>query len=248
MRERLLARRRLRELDRRRPGLGDIIKAVEHDRLTYLEREALSDLAEVVLEAERQGLRGSLVEAGCGLGGSAIVLARAKSGDRRLLVFDVFGMIPPPSKRDGEDAHRRYAEISSGRSAGIGEDPYYGYQEDLYERVLASFRTFGLDVDRENIHLVKGLFQDIMHIRSPVIMAHIDADWYGSVRTCLERIEPHLVPGGRLVIDDYDHWSGARAAVDEYFAARQKGFRFERKARLHIVKEADSGALGPGPN
>jgi O-methyltransferase len=37
------------------------------------------------------------------------------------------------------------------------------------------------------------------------------------------------------VIDDYDAWSGCRAAVDEYFAD-SRGFRFERRGKLHIVR------------
>ena len=54
--------------------------------------------------------------------------------------------------------------------------------------------------------------------------------------TCLERIAPLVVPGGRIVLDDYDHWSGCRRAVDEYFADRP-GFRLEHKAKLHVVRE-----------
>ena len=46
---------------------------------------------------------------------------------------------------------------------------------------------------------------------------------------------PSQTARGRLVIDDYDAWSGCRAAVDEYFAGRP-GFRFERRGRLHIVR------------
>ena len=54
--------------------------------------------------------------------------------------------------------------------------------------------------------------------------------------TCLTRIVPLLVAGGRIVLDDYYAWSGCQTAVDEYFAGRE-GFRFEEGARLHIVKE-----------
>jgi SAM-dependent methyltransferase len=229
-------RSRLRAADRDKRGLGALIRAVKRRRLTYLEPEALCDLAEDVLEIERLGLEGALVEAGCGLGGSAIVLAGAKARNRELLVFDAFGTIPPPTERDGQDAHRRYAEIASGRSPGIGKDTYYGYEEGLYEKVVDSFRVLGMDTAVNNVRLVKGLFENELRIGSPVAFAHIDADWHDSVLTCLERIEPHLVPGGRFVIDDYDHWKGARAAVDEYFSGRGEEFVFTRRARLHVVK------------
>lgn len=229
-------RSRLRATDREKPGLGTLIRAVRRRRLTYLELDALCDLAEAMLEIERLGLEGAAIEAGCGLGGSAIVLAGAKARSRELLVFDAFGMIPPPSERDGPDAHGRYAEISSGRSPGIGRDVYYGYQEDLYDRVVTSFHVLALDTTANNVHLIKGLFENELRVTSPVAFAHIDADWHDSVRFCLEQIEPYLAPGGRFVIDDYDHWAGARAAVDSYFADRGNEFDFMRKARLHIVK------------
>jgi asparagine synthase (glutamine-hydrolysing) len=69
-----------------------------------------------------------------------------------------------------------------------------------------------------------------------VAVAHLDGDWYESTLTCLECIVPYLAPGGCLVIDDYDHWSGCRKAIDEFFADRQ-GFVQERRERLHIVKQ-----------
>jgi SAM-dependent methyltransferase len=229
-------RSRLRAVDREKPGLGALIEAVKRRRLTYLELDALCDLAEAMLEIERLELEGAVVEAGCGLGGSAIVLAGGKARNRELLVFDSFGMIPPPTERDAEDAHRRFAEIISGRSRGIGEDTYYGYEEGLYEKVIDSFRALGMNTAVNNVRLVKGLFENELWIRSPVAFAHIDADWYDSVRTCLERIEPYLAPGGRFVLDDYDHWAGARAAVDDYFADRGNEFDFVRRTRLHVVR------------
>jgi asparagine synthase (glutamine-hydrolysing) len=53
--------------------------------------------------------------------------------------------------------------------------------------------------------------------------------------TCVERISPLLVPGGRLVLDDYYAWSGCRKAVDEYFAERA-GFRVEKRRKVHVVR------------
>jgi asparagine synthase (glutamine-hydrolysing) len=75
-----------------------------------------------------------------------------------------------------------------------------------------------------------------MQIERPVAFVHIDGDWYESVMTCLTRLAPRLVPGGVLVIDDYDAWSGCRSAVDEYFADRRAEFAFVGKSRLHIVR------------
>ena len=93
-----------------------------------------------------------------------------------------------------------------------------------------------MPADERNVELVKGLFEDTIDLDAPVALAHLDGDWYESTMTCLERIAPLLVPGGRIVFDDYYYWSGCRRAVDEYFADRD-GFTLEHRARLHVVRD-----------
>ena len=215
-----------------------IITAVRKRRLTYLDEEALYDLHCLVSDIERGGRAGVLIEAGCALGGSAIVIAAAKSPERPFYVHDVFGMIPSPTERDGADAHERYAVIASGDSKGINGARYYGYEEGLYEKVQNHFRELGLPTQEHGVSLVQGLFQDTLVIHEPVAMAHIDGDWYDSVMTCLERIEPHLVLGGIIVVDDYDDWSGCRKAVGEYFRDKAGRYAFVRRSRLHIVRKS----------
>jgi asparagine synthase (glutamine-hydrolysing) len=214
----------------------EVVRSVRAAGLTYLSREALTDLHDRVREAEGNGIDGALIEAGCALGGSAIVMAAAKAPERPLFVYDVFGMIPPPSERDGPDVHARYETIRSGQSTGIGGGTYYGYEEDLLGRVEDNFVRQGYPPSEHSVALVQGLFQDTVRPEGPVAVAHIDGDWYESVRTCLERIEPHLPVGGVLVIDDYEAWSGCRTAVDEYFADKRDRYAFEFRARLHIVR------------
>lgn len=215
------------------PGVVSDVVAVG---LTYLEPAALLDLYEAVRKIEIAGTSGAIIECGCALGGSAIVLASAKSPRRRMFVYDVFGMIPPPSDKDDADVHQRYEMIRSGQSSGIGGAAYYGYEDDLYHKVAGAFAGHFLPLEANGIRLVRGLFQDSLKVDRPVALAHLDGDWYESTMTCLERIVPHLNVGGRLVIDDYDAWSGCRKAVDAYFATRGDGFKFERRARLHVVR------------
>jgi Macrocin-O-methyltransferase (TylF) len=205
------------------------------EHLTFLKPERLRDLAAIVLEIERQDLPGLIVEAGTARGGSAIVLAAAKRRERPMKVYDVFGMIPPPGEHDGADVHERYARIAAGEATGVGGDTYYGYRDDLYEEVTESFARLGVPVGDHNVELIRGLFEDTIELDEPVAFAHLDGDWYESTMTCLGRIAPRLVPGGRIVLDDYYKWSGCRAAVDEYFADRE-GFRLEQRAKLHVVR------------
>ncbi len=219
------------------PHVREVVAQVRKEKLTYLTRRALADLGRAVLLAERTGVRGLLIEAGTARGGSAIVMAAAKRPRRELRVYDVFGMIPPPTDKDGGDVHRRYEQIASGKAVGPRSSSYYGYEDDLLGEVTESFRRHGLPPDANHVALIQGTFEHTLVVDRPVAVAHLDGDWYQSTLVCLERIVPRLALGGRVVIDDYDAWSGCRRAVDEYFA-QDRGCVLEQHARLHVVRVA----------
>ena len=232
-------RLRLRRLARQNGRVAAVIKQVRQKHLTYLEVPALCDLAEAALLNEANHVSGIIVEAGCALGGSAAVLASAKARERPAFFYDVFGMIPPPSSNDGADVHERFRVIASGAAPGIEGQRYYGYESDLYQRVIETLNAAGVDLVADNVSLVKGVYQESMHINSPVALAHIDCDWYDSVLTCLQQIVPNLTPGGTIIVDDYYVWSGCRKAVDDYFAAGSSDeFRFVKHSRLQIVRNS----------
>jgi hypothetical protein len=219
------------------PQVEQTIATARQEHLTFLKETNLRELAAAVLDAESAGLAGLVIEAGAARGGSAIVMAAAKAPDRPMKVYDVFGMIPPPTEQDGPDVHARYEKIAGGEAKGVGGDTYYGYRDDLYQEVTDSFTRLGVPVGEHSVELIRGLFEDTIELDEPVAVAHLDGDWYESTMTCLERIAPLVVPGGRIVLDDYFQWSGCRAAVDEYFSGRD-GFRLERHSRLHVVRES----------
>lgn len=217
--------------------IASVIHNVKQEKLTYLNRGALVDLAKVIKATDKQAEPGALVEAGCALGGSALVMSGAKSTSTPFYIYDVFDMIPPPSDADGSDVIERFENIKQGTAQGIDGDTYYGYQDDLYQTVQDTFRRYGFDNARDSLHFIKGLYEDTLHIDFPVQVAHIDCDWFASVMTCLERIEPHLVTNGVIVIDDYEEWSGARKAVETYFEDKDRTrYEFIYRNRLHIVK------------
>lgn len=215
------------------------IKTIKSKKLTYLEDKAMLDLKKRVQAIEKQGIKGAFIEAGCALGGSAILIALNKADNRAFKIYDVFGMIPPPSEKDGEDVHRRYDTIVSGKSRGIQGGEYYGYKEDLLQSVKNNFQSCGLDYQQQNVNFIQGLYEDTMPLmKEKVALAHIDCDWYDSVMVCLENIVPKLSVGGVLVIDDYYAWSGCTKAVDDFFRDKKDDFSFERKSRLHIKRIA----------
>ncbi len=222
--------------------IADVMRRVRAERLTYLLPSKLTSLVRLCRDAEASEMPGVIIEAGCALGGSAIALCATKSKDRPLLVYDVFGMIPPPSEHDDADIHERYETIKSGQSTGIGGDKYYGYEEGLYEKVGASFDAFGMPKDEHHVSLIKGLVQDTLTGDEPVCLAHVDVDWYEPVMVCLERIVPRLVPGGAIVLDDYLDWSGCRKATDEYFSGdRRAGYEFDESAGHLVVRRRKDG-------
>ena len=46
----------------------------------------------------------------------------------------------------------------------------------------------------------------------------MDADWYQSVKLCLETFYDRVASGGYVVFDDYGYWEGCRRAVDEFLS------------------------------
>jgi asparagine synthase (glutamine-hydrolysing) len=190
---------------------------VREEHLTYLDPAKLELLERCIGDVRR--VRGDFLEMGVALGGSAIVIAGLMDRRRHFHGYDVFGMIPPPGEQDPPAVHERYRTIAEGRSEGIDGETYYGYLDDLYDRVVAAFARHGMAVDGKRIALHRGLFADTLHPTEPVAFAHVDCDWYEPVKICIERVWPQLSPGGLMVFDDYNDWGGCTKAVDEFIAA-----------------------------
>lgn len=201
-----------------------LISSVRRNNLTYLSVSKLASIIKVCRDIENKNLSGIFIESGCALGGSTILISKIKSNDRPLFVYDVFGMIPPPTDQDGQDVQKRYEIISQGKSKGLGGNQYYGYEENLYEKVQENLSQFYINEKQHNVFLIKGLLQETMYVENSVAFAHIDVDWYDPVKTCLERIVPRLVVGGSIILDDYHDWSGCSLAVDEYFYGKSSQF------------------------
>jgi asparagine synthase (glutamine-hydrolysing) len=198
------------------PKDRELIAEIRSRKLTYLSEGKLASLLTTCRCIEEAHLPGVFLEAGCALGGSAILIATTKSWERPFFVYDVFGLIPPPTKEDTPDVHARYRTIVEGKADGIDGDRYYGYQENLYDLVQSNLKSFVTDCEERSVSLIKRLVQDTMKIDQPVAFAHIDVDWYEPVATCLRRIFPNLVTGGSIILDDYHDWGGCRKAADEY--------------------------------
>jgi hypothetical protein len=211
------------------------IKKIKDRNLTYLSILELFNLKDNILKT--YDIEGDIVETGCGLGGSSICMSLFKNPDKKLKIYDVFGTIPEPSKNDGNDVHERYLEIKKGNAKGINGDKYYGYKKNLLDEIKKSFKSFDIDINKSNIVFIKGLYEETLKIDNNISFAHIDCDWYESVKTSLTQIVPNLSKGGIITLDDYNAWSGCKLATDEYFKDIKKKFIFEKKNnKLNITK------------
>lgn len=209
-------------------------------RRTFLSEQKLCELALAVQEMPE---RGAIVEAGCALGGSAAVLTAAKNKLRPLYLYDVFGLIPAPQLRDGLRAIKFHLLNRLRLRRGFQGDAYYGYRQNLLGEIQTFFAQNGLPFEENEVRPVQGRYDQTL--ASPAIyevaLAHIDCDWYASVLTCLKALEPKLVEGGRLVMDDYYDFPGCRDAVNDHFAGngRRELYSFigrPDRAVMHIVR------------
>lgn len=218
------------QLEKLDPSEKELLQTIREKRLTYLTEQKLVSIVNTCNEIKAQNLPGLFLEAGCALGGSSILISKLKNPSRPFGIYDVFGMIPPPTAEDPKEVHERYETILKGESSGMGGDKYYGYEANLYDIVQENLKSFDINIQKESIVLHQGLVQETMNIKEPVAFAHIDVDWYDPVKTCLEQTFPNLVVGGSIILDDYNDWGGCRKATDEYLAPFKGQYKLDDSA------------------
>ena len=83
----------------RQPEMYRVVEKVSAQKLTSIDKAALCELAQTAMDIEFDGLEGDFLEAGCGAGGAAIVIARAKRRSRAFMVHDPFASGPEAENR-----------------------------------------------------------------------------------------------------------------------------------------------------
>jgi len=183
-------------------------------RNTMLGPERIQNLFRLAQRIEDEQIPGDVIECGVYKGGSAAIFARLATHSRlprTVWLFDSFQGMPPATAADGPEAASWVGNLTS--SPG---------------RVMRLLRRTGVDLSR--VRIVPGLFQDTfrsVHIPQ-IALLNIDADWYESVKLCLESFYNAVVPRGFISFDDYGDWPGCRLAVDEFFQNRQLSFPLHR--------------------
>jgi O-methyltransferase len=202
-----------------------ILKAVV-DR-TMTDENRLYNLILSVRHLIRNSVKGDFIECGVWRGGSMMAMAMAaldeKNTDRNLFLYDTFSGMTKPTSVDVD-----YEGVSAMKSM---EEAKVGNRE--FSAGVIAYASIG-DVKKgmestkyptDKIFYIVGDVSKTLRqseVPNEIALLRLDTDWYESTKVELEILWPRLVPGGILILDDYDHWVGARRAVDEYFQTLDK--------------------------
>jgi O-methyltransferase len=136
--------------------------------------------------------KGIICEVGVYKGGSLKHLSELFP-ERLIFGFDTFEGLPPEQWSEAE--HHKAGEFN--------------------DTSMEAVRNF---VNSDNVTLIKGLFPDSApSSMKKIALAHIDTDFYLSVKVCIEWFVPKMVKGGIIVFDDYQwpNCPGVKQAIDE---------------------------------
>jgi O-methyltransferase len=187
---------------------------------TMTSSERLWSLISAVRYLVTEGIEGDLVECGVWRGGSVMAMAheliRLGVPNRRIWLYDTFTGMTAPSDKDVEAATGILAaDMLASTSVGDGNNVWcVAARPDVEANIRSTGYPFSL------FSIVEGDVSMTVRDSAPdeIALLRLDTDWYESTRDSLEVMFPRLAVGGVCILDDYGHWTGARRAVDEYFA------------------------------
>ncbi len=163
---------------------------------------------------EVQHLDGMAAEIGVFRGGSIDLIASVL-GDRVVHGFDTFSGF-----------HQKEHSKDLG---GSGLPNLTAFSDLNFNDVITPLR-------HQNIRLHKGFFPltaKWIQSEDRFCLVHFDADLYEVALDCLNTFYPLMVPGGKMIFDDYDfeYFPGVKKAVDEFFADKP-----EEPVRTHLIQ------------
>lgn len=177
-----------------------------------------------VIKNLHDGLKveGDICEFGVAQGATSKLIASEimPLANRKFWLFDSFEGLPAPTKED--------TLIHDIFNLG-SMDKYKGTMASPETEVLSKLASIGFPTER--IKIKKGWVKDTIasgEIPERVAFAYVDFDFYEPIRDALAFLDARMLPGGRIVVDDYGFFSdGAQLAVDEFVAAQSGRYTFE---------------------
>jgi hypothetical protein len=185
--------------------------------------ERLLATMDAVSYAVHRNVPGALVECGVWKGGSVLAMIRVLQNmavsNRDVYLLDTFEGMTAPSEQDTSRFDVPAMETWSSSKAS-GKLPWQQFFDpDVFnlETVRSLILATGYPANR--IHFVKGPVEDTIPRDAPgsIAILRLDTDWYNSTWHELIHLYPKISEAGVLIIDDFGHWEGCRAAVDRYF-------------------------------
>ncbi|HWA85176.1 MAG TPA: glycosyltransferase [Opitutus sp.] len=162
---------------------------------------------------------GDICEFGVAQGATSALLANEiRATPKKLWLYDSFAGLPKPSTHDQlKDDIFNLGSI----------ERYEGEMRCDSAEVEFRLAQIGFPKDR---YLIRAgwVHETLRDDNGPaaVSFAYVDFDFYEPILHTLDHLDRHLTPNGRIVVDDYDHFStGAKTAVDEFI--QKTAGRFE---------------------
>lgn len=186
------------------------IEQIISNNFTLVSRERLENLYSQCSKFKNTNY--SFVECGVAKGGCLAMIKFASEKNNRIFGFDSFEGMPDITNEDIGDYNK------SNPLSGFGKVGY-----NLSGGINSVYTTFDkLNLDMNNVTLVKGFFKDTLQIQEnidnigEIAVLRLDGDWYESTKICLEKLYDKVIENGVIIIDDYGHFIGAKTATDEF--------------------------------
>lgn len=151
---------------------------------------------------------GDVVEMGCYAGTTSLFIRRLLDqwgSGKTFHAYDSFEGLPPKHGKD---------------QSAVGVDFAQGKLSVSKKQFLQQFRAAGLRPPV--VH--KGWFEEMdeRDVPTQIAFAFLDGDFYSSILSSLHLVWPHMTPGGRLLIDDYQREAlpGVERAMKEFFGGK----------------------------
>ena len=152
------------------------------------------------------------VECGVAKGGALCLIANNANNKSTIYGFDSFSNMPDLTKEDKNEERALKGNFNKQKGKYVGKK--FAAEQD----VINCFKHFNASID--NVKIVKGFIQDTLpdHIDTinNIAVLHLDVDFYEATKYALEQLYDKVIPGGVIIIDDYDAYIGCRTAVTEF--------------------------------
>jgi len=200
---------------------------------TYCSKKQNDVTLSLLEKCVKSGLDGDVIECGVYMGGSAILMAKklvALGSEKKLYALDTFEGHPYDDESDMPEELKNEVYVKESPRKGKGK------RNDVnFDEIKKIFLRENLD----NTIFLKGLFEESFK-KIPdkkFCFAHVDADFYVSVKQCIEFLKDRMVSKGIILFDDYNSpgYLGCNKAVDDLLG----------RSSLHLLKRVRAYWIKP---